>query len=287
MKLATIFLMLRGRLTESSNILLTATILYFFSPLSIAAPPVEWQAKCQVCHGETGEGLPGLAPIIDPDKFTIPELIQYIDFTMPIAQPHTCTDSCAENMAIYIKSWGNELAEGKDLYDDLCVVCHGTTPGQGPFPLDPNNISLNEMIAYIDALMPIQMPESCEGPCADKTALYIKGNEISEPPPEPPATCSIKLRSKRNGINIANVTIKNTSQEVINGWDVDLKYSSSATLSGVRAAKVKQKTATGFTAINTNRNKIIEPGANAKFRFKLKPDNRQKLKVSVSGDICK
>ena len=70
--------------------------------------------SCTLCHGNVNDlGVSDGSTVIDPQnlRFTSKEeLASYIEANMPklIADPTTCVDECAEDIAAYILSWGSE-----------------------------------------------------------------------------------------------------------------------------------------------------------------------------------
>ncbi|HUJ56985.1 MAG TPA: DUF1592 domain-containing protein [Kofleriaceae bacterium] len=59
-----------------------------------------YQASCQVCHGETGEG--GLGPALVNDSKSVAQLESIISASMPANAPGQCTGDCATQTAQFI-----------------------------------------------------------------------------------------------------------------------------------------------------------------------------------------
>lgn len=69
------------------------------SALAEAGAPL-YSAQCADCHGEQGEG--GVASSLDQHTLSYETLSAAIASTMPIANPGSCTGSCAESIASFI-----------------------------------------------------------------------------------------------------------------------------------------------------------------------------------------
>ncbi|OUS28649.1 hypothetical protein A9Q99_11595 [Gammaproteobacteria bacterium 45_16_T64] len=60
----------------------------------------EYSANCAGCHGAEGQG--GVGPALNDVAYTLEELIDTIDSTMPPSNPSACEGDCAEDVAEYI-----------------------------------------------------------------------------------------------------------------------------------------------------------------------------------------
>src|SRR5258708_23618591 len=86
-----------------------AIALAFAAACSNGEPPYDYASspgaaiyrdRCQVCHGETGEG--GLGPALRDDTKSSAQLSTIIAQTMPQNAPGQCTGDCADQTASFI-----------------------------------------------------------------------------------------------------------------------------------------------------------------------------------------
>ena len=146
---------------------------------------------CYPCHGTDGQGI--LAPpFVESTRFkALDGIIAYIDFIMPPVNSDMCTGKRAENSAQYIQNEFNfKLPEdmvvtpdisssakgGEIVFGQLCSVCHGID-GKGDLarPIDGSTRfkSMEEIISFINSIMPVHNPSKCTENCASGTAKYI------------------------------------------------------------------------------------------------------------------
>lgn len=146
---------------------------------------------CYPCHGKDGQGI--LAPpFVESDRFKVLEgIIAYTDFIMPPVNSDMCTGTRAEDSAQYVQDEFNfEFTEdmivapdiacsaegGKIVFSQLCSVCHGID-GKGdlarPIVGSTRFKSMEEIISFINSIMPAHNPGKCTENCAAGAARYI------------------------------------------------------------------------------------------------------------------
>lgn len=72
-----------------------------------------------------------------------------------------------------------QIANGGELYKEMCAGCHGADGLGGPFnvPLT-RDMGFDKLMATIDATMPKGAPELCVGDCAHDVAAYIQATFV-------------------------------------------------------------------------------------------------------------
>ncbi len=204
------------------------------NPQDVSAPIVargllEYQAKCDNCHGEDGRGIgsnPSLAVSWDLTQLSN----SIINHVTPLPAP--CDDTCATEVANYIIDtfvpntvYANR---GKADYDALCAFCHGASgEGGSGGALTPDVCrscsNLEELIDRIDLTMPPQDITLCDRSvatnfCAEETAKYILAGfiELNEsgtpntpgnpnnPGVNPPVNCPVTQPPNNSGNGIPN-----------------------------------------------------------------------------------
>ena len=98
------------------------------------------------------------------------------------------------------------------------------------------------------------------------------------------ASCSYMVNNQWGNGFTATIRIKNTSNAVINGWDVNWHYADGSKVTNLWNASLSG--ANPYTAKNLNWNTKIQPGQTVEFGFQgSKPSGAASIPV-VSGSVC-
>ena len=98
------------------------------------------------------------------------------------------------------------------------------------------------------------------------------------------ASCSYVVNNQWGNGFTATIRIKNTSNAVINGWDVNWHYADGSKVTNLWNASLSG--ANPYTAKNLNWNTKIQPGQTVEFGFQgSKPSGAASIPV-VSGSVC-
>lgn len=152
-----------------------------------------YSRHCMECHHSDGTGI--LAPpFLESTRFkSMDGVVALIDYIMPAENPDLCTGKPAEDVAAYISSeFKFQLPENqidpdnvvdeagrKLLFEQNCAVCHGVD-GKGDLAKSVVKSSLfktsNDVVKFINTLMPFHNPGKCRENCADQAAQYVIDN---------------------------------------------------------------------------------------------------------------
>ncbi|MCF8067120.1 MAG: c-type cytochrome [Desulfobacterales bacterium] len=149
-----------------------------------------YEQSCMDCHGKDGKGV--LAPPhLESDRFKSQAgVVALVDYIMPATSPDFCTGTNAEDVSAYcteefkykipketIAAIDATDAEGRKLlFDQTCSVCHGVD-GKGDLARPIVGSTLfktgEDVVKFIDGLMPFHNPRKCKDECAANTARYV------------------------------------------------------------------------------------------------------------------
>ncbi len=152
-----------------------------------------YDRHCMQCHGTDGMGI--LAPpFVESTRFkSMDGVAALIDYIMPATSKNLCNGTDAEDAAEYIveefkfKIPKNKFdlenitdeAGRKALFDQTCSVCHGVD-GKGDLarPIVKSTLfkTKNDVVRFINGLMPFHNPTKCRNQCAVNAARYIIDN---------------------------------------------------------------------------------------------------------------
>lgn len=152
-----------------------------------------YDRHCMQCHGTDGMGI--LAPpFVKSERFlSMDGVVALIDYIMPATAPDLCVGTHAEDVTAFVV---NEFkfqvpkemidpenitdAHGrKTLFDQNCSICHGVD-GKGDLARPIVNSTLfkkrEDVVRFIDGLMPFHNPKKIKGDSAVNAAQYIIDN---------------------------------------------------------------------------------------------------------------
>lgn len=98
------------------------------------------------------------------------------------------------------------------------------------------------------------------------------------------ASCSYVVNSQWSNGFTASIRIKNTSNTVINGWDVNWQYADGSKVSNLWNANLSG--ANPYNAKNLNWNAAIQPGQTIEFGFQGSKPAGAAIIPAVTGGIC-
>ena len=99
------------------------------------------------------------------------------------------------------------------------------------------------------------------------------------------AQCSYVVNSQWNNGFTAAIRIKNTSAQVINGWDVNWQYSDGSKITNLWSASLTGSNP--YNAKNLSWNSSIQPGQTVEFGFQGNKSAAAASVPVVTGSICK
>jgi len=149
-----------------------------------------YERHCMECHHTDGKGI--LAPpFVESTRFhSMDGVIALIDYIMPSETPDLCTGTRAEDAAAYISEEFKfqipkkqidpdsviDEAGRQILFEQNCAVCHGVD-GKGALARAVVKSTLfktrEDVVKFINALMPFHNPGKCRGVCPDQAGQYI------------------------------------------------------------------------------------------------------------------
>jgi mono/diheme cytochrome c family protein len=152
-----------------------------------------YDRHCMQCHGTDGMGI--LAPpFVESTRFkSMDGVAALIDYIMPATSKNLCNGTDAEDAAEYIvKEFKFKIPKNKfdlenitdeagrkALFDQTCSVCHGVD-GKGDLarPILKSTLfkTKNDVVRFINGLMPFHNPTKCRNQCAVNAAQYIIDN---------------------------------------------------------------------------------------------------------------
>ncbi|WP_053980706.1 DUF1592 domain-containing protein [Marinagarivorans algicola] len=189
--------------TASSQIPQSSSQTTSSSPAALDGAAI-YDAQCKVCHG--ANGTDGFFPL-NNDTLSFEQMVIETRDTMPDKKPEECDEACARAVTAYIKndllagvttpssSQGQSssaatvdpsMLTGKQLYeidlgDGSCASCHGLDgegiDSRGGSLLEQEcescQVSPSNLIAEVEATMPLRSAHLCVGECATKVSQYI------------------------------------------------------------------------------------------------------------------
>jgi hypothetical protein len=136
---------------------------------------------------------------------------------------------CAGFACVSVAAAGDEPRSGEQVYQSLCVKCHGSS-GEGTKKNHPDPLigdkSVMELTRLIEKTMPEDDPGKCVGDDAQKVAAYIYDTFYS------PAA---RMRNKPARVELARLTVRqyqNAATDLIGGFRGESKWGDERGLKG-------------------------------------------------------
>jgi hypothetical protein len=98
------------------------------------------------------------------------------------------------------------------------------------------------------------------------------------------AQCSYQIQSQWSGGFTASIRINNTTNKVINGWDVNWQYADGSKVTNSWSANLSGTNP--YNAKNQSWNSAIQPGQTVEFGFQGSKPGNDTSKPVVTGSVC-